>query len=176
MRSYRRYPPPVPPKPKYRIRVEVSACNGVPDAEPAVKTRRVERVDARGKLTYPLTCLPLSPYSTSNPLTSTTNHNRGDGNGDEISSCCDWQNAPVAAENSCKLHAIETNNNNYNCKLETTSNGALQSNKTNRACILRYDRYGHLKQEFTLNRNSKTKRNRYRNPNRNRFQNERKRK
>ncbi|XP_034485917.1 uncharacterized protein LOC117790549 isoform X1 [Drosophila innubila] len=147
LRSYRRYPPPVPPKPKYRICLEVTACSGFPDAEPALKTRRVESA-GNGKLTYPLTC-PLSPCSASNPLTSTANHNRGDGNGDEISSCCDWQNAPVAAENSCKLHAIETNNNNYNCKLEPTSNGALQSNKTNRTCILRYDRYGHLKQEIS---------------------------
>ncbi|KAH8399046.1 hypothetical protein KR215_001287, partial [Drosophila sulfurigaster] len=137
LRSYRRYPPPVPPKPKpkYRICLEVTACSGLAvDAEPALKTRRLES-DRDDKRTL--------NDSGSNPLTltSTNNHNRGDG----ISSCCDCQNAlPVAAENSCKLHAIETNNNNYNCKLDTNATS------TNRTCILRYDRYGHLKQEFTL--------------------------
>ncbi|KAH8310855.1 hypothetical protein KR044_003245, partial [Drosophila immigrans] len=139
LRSYRRFPPPVPPKPKYRICLEVTACSGLAvDAEPALKTRRVERVPSSCPLPLPLS-LPLAH---SNSLTCTNNHNRGDG----ISSCCDCQNAPLAAENSCKLQAIETNNNNYNCKLDINPT----TSTTNRTCILRYDRYGHLKQEFTL--------------------------
>ncbi|KAL7729541.1 hypothetical protein ACLKA6_007836 [Drosophila palustris] len=140
LRSYRRYPPPVPPKPsKYRICLEVTACSDLPDSEPALKTRRVESNESDRKLTYPLSC-PLPPYRTCIPLTYTNNHNRedgdedgeGDGDVNGISSCCDCQNAPVAAENSCKLHAIETNNNNsnYNYSLNRSGNVSLHSSST----------------------------------------------
>ncbi|XP_032585303.1 uncharacterized protein LOC6572289 isoform X2 [Drosophila mojavensis] len=148
-RCGRRYPPPVPPKPKSRNRIcfEVTACSGIYNAEPALKTRRLEHFQKQ-KLSQPRFV----------PFVLSDNHSSKRG----TRSCADPKNiysnangwTSVNAENSCKFHAADNNRNNYNWKFDATSNKHLPFKKT---CTLRYDHYGYLKEISHPNCNLKQK-------------------
>ncbi|XP_030081579.1 uncharacterized protein LOC111598504 isoform X2 [Drosophila hydei] len=151
LRCGRRYPPPVPPKPKSRNRIcfEVTACSGIYNAEPALKTRRLENFQKQ-KLNQPR----FVPFVLSDTHTSSR----------ATRSCSDSENiysnangsTSVKTENSCKSHAADTQRNNYNFKFDGTPNKHLQSKK---ACILRYDHFGYLKKISHPNCNLNQKKN-----------------
>lgn len=149
LRCGRRHPPPVPPKPKSRNRIcfEVTACSGIYNAEPALKTRRLEHFQKQ-KLIQPR----FVPFVLSDNHTSKRGTRSSADPKNIYSNANGWTS--VNAENSCKFHAADNNRNNYNWKFDATSNKHLPFKKT---CTLRYDHYGYLKKISNPNCNSKQK-------------------